>query len=118
MVEPLEALAKRLESDPFFLACPLRVFGQSEKLDDSQLAEKLGCAVKKLLQVRLCRAPAGEAARLQKDIDRIATKFAVDAKVLAEMVRRGQALLSLRHAPATRTLKAARDAQDSDGGGS
>jgi hypothetical protein len=122
MAEPLEKLATRLESDPFFLACPLGLFARSEKLDDRQLAERLGCAVETLVQVRLCRAPAGEAAQFQKDIACIAATFAVDASVLTEAVRRGQTLFSMRKASPTNTLMAARDAedepQDSEGGDS
>ncbi len=63
MAEPLEKLVARLQSDPFFLACPLAHFASSEKLGDRQLAERLGCAMATLVQIRLCRAPAGDAAQ-------------------------------------------------------
>ena len=57
MAEPLENLALRMENDPFFLACPLRLFAQSKGLDNSQLANWLGCSMQLLLPLRLCRAP-------------------------------------------------------------
>jgi hypothetical protein len=117
MAEPLEKLATRLEGDPFFLACSLAHFARSEKLDDRQLAERLGCAVATLVPIRLCRAPAGDAAQHQKDIACIALRFGVDANVLTEAVRRGQMLFSMRQASPSKTLMAARDADEDSAGG-
>jgi hypothetical protein len=117
MAEALEQLAKRLEKDPFFLACPLRIYAQSEKLDEAQLAHRLGCPTDALIRIRLCRAPAGDAAAFQGDIERLAAEFHLDASVLIEAVRRGQALLRMRASTPTQTLLAARDAEPSDDGG-
>ena len=112
MADPLENLAKRLEADPFFLACPLRAVANSNKLDDLQLAEKPCCPQETLVPLRLCRAPAGDAAQFQKDIVLIAARFGVDADALTEMVRLGQALITMRNGPAARTLRAARDVDE------
>ena len=112
MADPLENLAKRVEDDSFFLACPLRAAANSNKLDDLQLAGKLRCPQETLVPLRLCRAPAGDAAHFQKDIALIAARFDVDTDALTELVRLGQALITMRSGPAARTLRAARDADE------
>jgi len=111
MAESLDNLANRLESDPFFLACPLRLFADSMKLDNEHLAEKLGCSVGTLTPVRLCRAPAGDAAQFQKDILRIADEFKLDAATLVEAVRLGQAIFAMRTGSSSSALMAARDGE-------
>jgi len=111
MVEPLENLALRLEDDPFFLACPLRIFAMSKALTEQQLADRLACPVQKLVLLRLCRAPRPEARQFQKDIARIAETYAVDAEALTDAVRHGQAIWHLRqgNAGGKGRLRAARD---------
>lgn len=89
MMSHLENLARRVDEDPFFLACPLKLFSQSEGLDEEKLVAALGCSQEVLVPLRLCRTPATGAEQFQKDIDRIASRFQVNAEVLAEAVRRG-----------------------------
>jgi len=116
MPNHLENLARRLESDPFFLACPLRLYQRSEGLSEEALAAALKCSMQSLLSVRLCRAPAGEGASFMDDVERIALRFAVDADSLAEAVRRGQALFHLaRGRNEAGTLLAARDGKKEQG---
>jgi hypothetical protein len=106
----LENMARRLESDPFFLACPLKLYQRSEALSEDTLAAGLKCSKEALLSVRLCRAPAGEEESFHDDIERIAARFSVDADALAEAVRRGQALFHMTSGRNTSgTLLAARD---------
>ena len=106
----LENMARRLESDPFFLACPLKLYQKSEGLSEDTLAAGLKCSKEALLSVRLCRAPAGEEESFLDDIERIAARFSVDADALAEAVRRGQALFHMTNNRNTSsTLIAARD---------
>ena len=116
MAEPLEKLALRMEEDPFFLACPLRLFAQSKELDDFQLANELGCSVETLLPLRLCRAPAPESKRFLHDIGQIAATYGVGEIALADAVRHGQAIWQLRQRQtgAAPTLRAARDAKRED----
>src|SRR5947209_3402124 len=92
----LEALARRLEDDPYFLACPLKLYARSEKLDEGQLAVALGCSPEALTEIRLCRSPGASAVEFQKDIKVISERFQLDRQVLAAAVRRGQAILRLR----------------------
>lgn len=111
MTNHLENMARRLEDDPYFLACPLKHYARSEGLNEETLAAGLKCSKESLLQVRLCRSPAAEGETFHDDIQRIAVKFSVDADVLAQAVRRGQAILHMtQRGKASRTLLAARDA--------
>ena len=112
MAEPLENLARRLENDPFFLACPLRLAANSRKLDDRELAEKLGCSSEVLVQVRLCRAPAGDASQFQRDVARIVDEFKIDSGALIEAVRLGQAIFAMRQDAPSNSLLAARDVDE------
>ena len=111
MAEPLDNLALRLEHDPFFLACPLRLYATSAGLSEQELAERLGCPVQTLVLLRLCRAPKPEGRQFQKDIARIADTYQVHADVLTDAVRRGQAIWHLRQGTASGagSLLAARD---------
>jgi hypothetical protein len=110
MENRLKNMARRLESDPFFLACSLKLYQKSEGLSEDMLAAGLKCSIEALLSVRLCRAPVGEDKSFQDDIERIAGRFSVDADALAEAVRRGQALFHMTSGRnASGTLLAARD---------
>jgi len=114
MSNHLENMARRLESDPFFLACPLKLYQMSEGLSEDALASRLKCSKDALLSVRLCRAPAGEEESFIDDVERIAARFSVDADALADAVRQGQALFHMTSAQnSSGTLLAARD-RDND----
>jgi hypothetical protein len=116
MAKHLEHMARRLEGDPFFLACPLHLYAKSEGFDEERMAAELKCSKESLVHVRLCRAPAAEADTFHDDIQRIATRFSVDADALAAAVRRGQAILQMTQAGKTsRTLLAARDGDRQSG---
>jgi hypothetical protein len=93
-MKPLERAAKRLERDPFFLACPLAAYALSEDLDDAALAARLKCTSENLTMIRLCRAP--EADRFAADIEDVATRFSADAGALAAAARHGQLVERMR----------------------
>ena len=115
MARHLEHMARRLEGDPFFLACPLKLYAKSEGLDEDGLSASLKCSKESLLKARLCRSPAAEAESFRDDIQRIAAEFSVDADALAEAVRRGQAIFQMTEgSKATRTLLAARDSDSQE----
>lgn len=109
MPDPREHLARRVATDPAFLAWALAGYARGEGLDDAGLAAALGCPVPTLTTLRLCRLPAADPPAFRQDIDRIAGRFGVDADVLAEAVRRAQALRRLQGGAARGTLLAARD---------
>ena len=58
MTDPLDALARRVADDPFFLGSALARHAESHGLDDAGLAAALGCSVETLAMLRLCRLPA------------------------------------------------------------
>ena len=104
MSTPLESLARRVQSDPFFLAASLARYAVSEQLDDHALAARLGCDGGTLTHLRLCRNPKPLPPHFWNDVERIAARFHLDPDRLAEIVRFGQALLPVRPAegaPAT-----------------
>jgi hypothetical protein len=110
----LAHLAERVVDAPDFLACALAEYARSERLDDAALAERLGCSVVTLTQLRLCRMPRTEPPLFWQDVEKIAARFSVNAEALAEVVRRGQVLINLRNVEIGRTqepgfLMAARD---------
>lgn len=106
----LETLAQRLGEDAFFLAHALGRFAHSESLDDAGLATALGCSPETLTMLRLCRSPRHDS--FKADIDSIAARFQVDAGILADAVRRGQAIAVMQARQPEQTggmLLAARD---------
>src|SRR5262245_37961191 len=111
MPDKLESLARRLEDDQFFLASALADYAQSEHLSDASLAKRLECPVATLAPLRLCRRPRPGKEMFRRDVQTIADRFNVNANVLAEVVRRADALERMRkpmHAQRG-TLLAARD---------
>jgi hypothetical protein len=122
MSDQLERLAKRLENDAYFLACPLKRYAEFENLGVDELARGLACSLETLTLIRLCRAPRSVPAEFRQDIAQVATRFHVDADILASMVRSGQAIYHMGQAASQTggTLMAARDAdspeEDKSGG--
>ncbi len=113
MADPLDALARRAENEPFFLASTLALFARSEALDDEALCRFLRCPPESFAMLRLCRTPDEDPSAFQRDVKRIAERFGTDVDALTDAVRRGQALHHLRQAAAAGgTLLAARDAEE------
>jgi hypothetical protein len=114
MSERLDALARRVQRDPAFLAAPLADYARSERLDERGLAAALGCPVEQLSPLRLCFRPRPD--RFRGDVEQIAARFGVRPDVLAEAVRRSDALAALRERAAGQpgTLMAARDREPTE----
>ncbi len=124
MASRVEALALRVQADPYFMAQALADYQSSEGLDEAGLATCLGCSAGELSALRLCRRPRGEPALFRQDIERIASRFRIYAEVIAEAVRRSDALQAMRHTGEDERglLMVARDrenvdANDADGEG-
>jgi hypothetical protein len=96
MSDRLEHFARRVADDPFFLASALTEYAHSEDLDDVGLAEALGCPVEALAPLRLCRRPRPDPAGMREDTARIGGRFGIDPVILADVVRRADALSILR----------------------
>jgi hypothetical protein len=114
MTDPLEALAKRAEGEPFLLASLLAAFARSEGLDDGGLAAALGCPPGELTMVRLCRAPRADPREFWEDVRRICERFGADPRRLADAVKRGRVVRRLQGPPpaASGFLMAARDGEE------
>lgn len=104
------ALARRIEGDDFFLASALADYARTEHLDEQGLAGALDCSEEDLVSLRLCRRPQPQSFRA--DVDRIASRFGARTDVLAEAIRRSDALRTMRARSTEETsgtLMAARD---------
>jgi hypothetical protein len=114
MSETLRALARKVESDRFFLASLLAAYAEAEGLDDAGLAAALGCAVADLPLLRLCRSPRVGDDAFWDEVRALAERFGVDPHVLADAVKRGGLVLLAREAPAgpASLLMAARDRKE------
>ncbi len=116
MPDPIERMAQRAMDDPFYVASAMAEYARSEGIPWRQLAGLLGCSEDQLSRVALCRRPYGDA--IWNDLEQIAGRFALDAEALVTMVRRADALTSLRGAAGTTTmLQAARDRGDGEEAG-
>ena len=111
MSERLAALAMRVRDEVFFLASALSEYARSENLEEPGLMMLLNCSSDTLTRLRLCRRPRPDAPHFMADVDRIASRFDIQAEILAEIVRRADALVVLRRASDSNNgvLKAARD---------
>lgn len=110
MARRVDALAHRVQSDRYFLASALADYAASEGFDEEDIAGFLNCSLDTLSLVALCRRPRPDVVLFQSDVNRIASRFSLDAQALAEVVRRSDALSTLKQAPAdTGLLLAARD---------
>jgi hypothetical protein len=105
MSERIDALARRVRNDDFFLASALEQYRASEQLDEAGLAATLGCDSEILATLGLCRRP--REGHIQKDIDQIAKHFGLDAGVLAQIVRRADAVEALRRPAVEQSFTAA-----------
>ena len=106
------ALARRIEGDDFFLASALADYARTEHLDEQGLAGALDCSEENLVSLRLCRRPRPEPQSFRRDVNQIASRFGARADVLAEVIRRSDALRTMRARlteETSGTLMAARD---------
>ena len=112
---PFDRAAHRASTRAFFLGSVLAAYAQIERLDDSALADLLGCRPAILPALRLCRRPATDPPTFRSDVEQIAERFGVDPVRLAEVVRLVDGIAALRGASAGGEqdyLAAARDRDD------
>lgn len=114
MGKRLSAFALRVGADAYFLAEAFEVYADSEQLDDRGLATMLGCEVADLEALRLCRRPRVESDSFRRDVKSISERFDLDPAVLAQVLRRADAVAALRFQTSDREslLTAARDRID------
>lgn len=114
MSSRIESFIHRVTDDDYFLASALEDYVCSEQVDDTSLAMSLGCSLEALDSLRLCRRPRPEPTLFRRDTDRIASRFAVNAEVLAQIVRRSNAVRAMRRGNSEQPglLMAARDVSE------
>jgi hypothetical protein len=84
---PLERLAQRAATDPFFLGYRLAAYAQLHDLNDAALAARLGCTPELLPTIRLCRAPRMDPLSFREDVLCVAEKFGLNRQKLAEAAK-------------------------------
>ena len=116
MPRRIDALARRVRHDPFFLASALADYARTEQLDEGGLASRLGCSLDDLGPLRLCRRPRSDPALFRQDVAAIAARFKVNGDVIAEAVRRADAIAAMQQTPAQGhgLLMAARDRHEAE----
>lgn len=112
MNDPVEALARKVRDDPFFLAPVLEAYAADEENSDRRLLTDLDCGPSELTMLRLCRMPRAELAGFREDLARIADRFGIDLARLTHVVRRGDALMRMQSSSGRGGLMAARDIED------
>lgn len=78
---PLDHMAARVSTDPWFLAHALAAYQIATGLTDDELAACLGCDLVGLTRLRLCRTPADAG-----EVQAIAEGIGCDVGVLGEVV--------------------------------
>lgn len=112
----MREMAKKAEIRPFYLASVLRLYMDSERMNEAELSQLLGCTEEVLPHIQLCRAPRSEAEGFQEDVLRVAAEFNLDASALAKACRLGGVMRTMTEAKAEGldAYMAARDRKDED----
>ncbi|HEX5269401.1 MAG TPA: hypothetical protein VFW33_02890 [Gemmataceae bacterium] len=83
----LDALARRVAGDAFFLSHALTAYQDRHRLDDAALAAYLGCPVAVLPSLRLCRMPGVAPERVrERDVADICRRFGIDPHLLTRVL--------------------------------
>jgi hypothetical protein len=112
----LGSAARRAQSESWTLGWSLSRLTQLECTSNVDLAEELNCDATTVQWVFLCRSPSEE--RFAQDVERIASRFSLDANRLAALIRRADAIAALAaesHDVSESILLAARDREDDEG---
>jgi hypothetical protein len=113
-----QRLARRLESDPEFLAAVFADYKQRRDIDDDRLAANLGTDLLSLQRIAICRKPRPDLFR--DDVETIAGEFGIDPAKLADLIRHAEVLAAFAGRPAAagapEILAAARDRAAEHGG--
>ncbi|HXG36823.1 MAG TPA: hypothetical protein VNL15_07625 [Dehalococcoidia bacterium] len=102
---------KRAAADPFFLGSALEAYRSLNGLDDTALADYLGCSTGDTIRLAFCRRPVTDAMTFRREVEQIAAYASVRADRLAQLLREVDSLETLRKSATTRPgfLMAARD---------
>jgi hypothetical protein len=111
----LESAAHRAQRETWTLGRNLSRLAELEGTSSHEFAAELHCDPATVQWLFLCRAPAGQ--RFAEDVERIASRFSLDVKRLAGLIRRADAVTALAasgHEMSDSILLAARDREDDE----
>jgi hypothetical protein len=111
----LDSAALRAQEERWTLGCRLSRLAELEGGSTGDIAAELNCDAVTVRWIFLCRRPAEES--FTQDVERIASRFSLDVKRLAALIRRAEAVAALgadTHDASESILLAARDRQDSE----
>jgi hypothetical protein len=109
----LESAARRAQCETWTLGWSLSRLAELEGTSCRELAAELNCDAATVEWLFLCRSPSTE--RFAQDVEQIASRFSLDVKRLAGLVRRADAVAALAaptHDASESMLLAARDRVD------
>jgi hypothetical protein len=112
----LDSAARRAQEEPWTLGCRLSRLAELEGGASGDIAAELNCDPVTVQWIFLCRCPSAE--RFAQDVERIASRFSLDVKRLAALVRRADAVVALgayTQDASESILLAARDREDPEG---
>ncbi len=95
----LKRLASRLRSNGAFMASILAAYQQQERMDDAQLAQRLGMQEERLPLLALCGRPDSSGAEFTRQLRQISDYAGADHAALAQVIRQVEAVSRLRSAP-------------------
>jgi hypothetical protein len=91
--------ARRLQSNPRFMAYVLHAYCQQEGFEFGELAGELGIAPEMLVRLALCRRPPGDAPSFAEQVRTIADYTLTDDAQLANILRQVESLEKLAQIP-------------------
>lgn len=83
----LSTLARRLRSDPQYMAHALAAFQSQENLTDEELARELGTLPELIVRLSLCKRPSPSSAQFAGQVRELADYTLTDAARLANILR-------------------------------
>lgn len=92
---PLSGLARRLQSDPRFMAYTLAVYQEQEGFEEEELALALGIMPEMLSRLALCKRPDAQSPEFAAQVREIADYTLADETQLANLLRQVSGLEKL-----------------------
>lgn len=111
----LESAARRAERETWTIGWNLSHLAELEGISSHEFAAELKCDTATVQWLSICKCPGAE--RFAEDVEQIASRFSLDVKRLAGLIRRANAVTALAdsgHTTSAGMFLAARDREDED----
>lgn len=89
---------KRAAADPFFLGSALEAYRSLNGLDDTALADYLGCSTGDTIRLAFCRRPVTDAMTFRREVEQIAAYASARAERLGQLLREVESIDALQAA--------------------